>query len=189
MTVDPFAPVAGSKRRPVAAATAWTAIMPVPDGTPPPPAAHPTLGAATTEWRYADAAGRVLGYVRRFDPAEGKQFRPLTLQRSAAGANAEWRWESWPAPRPLYGLRELAQRPGAPVVVTEGEKACDAARKLLPGFVAVTSPNGSKSAGKADWSPLRGRAVTIWPDADPAGGDYARAVAKATERAGASRWR
>jgi putative DNA primase/helicase len=34
------------------------------------------------------------------------------------------------------------------VVVCEGEKAADAATRLLPGFVAVCSPNGSKSAAK-----------------------------------------
>jgi putative DNA primase/helicase len=53
----------------------------------------------------------------------------------------------------------------------------------LPGFVVVTSPNGSKSAGKADWSPLRDRAVTVWPDADVAG--YARRVARLAITAGA----
>jgi putative DNA primase/helicase len=50
----------------------------------------------------------------------------------------------------------------------------------------VTSPNGSKSASKADWSPLRGRAVTIWPDADAAGLEYARTVAKCSAAAGAT---
>jgi putative DNA primase/helicase len=71
------------------------------------------------------------------------------------------------------------------VVVCEGEKATDAATRLLPGFVVVTSPNGSKSAGKADWSPLRGRLVTVWPDADAAGFEYARQVAKLATTAGA----
>ena len=71
------------------------------------------------------------------------------------------------------------------MVVCEGEKAADAATGLLPGFVVVTSPNGSKSAGKADWSPLRGRAVTVWPDADAAGLEYARQVAKLATAAGA----
>ncbi len=67
----------------------------------------------------------------------------------------------------------------------EGEKAADAATRLLPGFVAVTSPNGSKGAGKADWSALRGRAVTVWPDADVAGLEYGRRVAMLATGAGA----
>jgi hypothetical protein len=71
------------------------------------------------------------------------------------------------------------------VVVCEGEKAADAAAHLLPGFAVVTSPNGSKGAGKADWSPVGGRAVTIWPDADAAGLEYAQAVARRAIQAGA----
>jgi hypothetical protein len=47
-------------------------------------------------------------------------------------------------------FQALAERPNAPVIITEGGKAADAAGKLLPGQVAVTSPNGSKSLSKAD---------------------------------------
>ena len=71
------------------------------------------------------------------------------------------------------------------MLVTEGEKAADAAGGLLPDRVAVASPNGSKSAAKADWSLLCGRRVVIWPDADAAGLDYARNVAKLATKAGA----
>jgi hypothetical protein len=123
----------------------------------------------------------------RFDTADGKQFRPLTLWRDADG-KLEWRWESWPSPRPLYGLKELAERPAATVVVCEGEKSADAARKLLPGFVVVSSPNGSKSAKQADWSPLRERDVVIWPDADASGEEYAHAVTECLAAVGARRW-
>jgi putative DNA primase/helicase len=86
----------------------------------------------------------------------------------------EWRWLGFPKPRPLYGLDRLAARPKAPVVVTEGEKAADAAALLLLDHVAVTSPGGSKAAKAADWSPLAGRHVVIWPDNDAPGQAYAR---------------
>jgi len=153
-------------------------VMPVPADAPAPPATHTKLGRPTKSWPYKDAAGGVIGYVLRFDGADGKEFRPLTLWRDSVSGTLEWRWESWPPKRPLYGLEELADRPVAPVVVCEGEKATDAARRLLPGFVVVTSPNGSKSADKADWSPLRGRDVVIWPDADLAGDEYAEGMSK-----------
>jgi putative DNA primase/helicase len=160
-------------------------LMPVPADAPLPPTAHPKLGEPSATWCYRDATGQVLGYVLRFDGTDGKQFRPLTCWRPAAGGEAAWRWESWPPRRPLYGLDRLAQRPSAPVVVTEGEKAADAATDLLTAFVAATSANGSKSAGKVDWSPLRGRRVVIWPDADAAGLEYAHSVAKLATAAGA----
>jgi putative DNA primase/helicase len=184
--VTPSRPSPGPAKRKATTATApkGTVIMPVPTDAPPPPAEHPTLGAPIATWRYTDAAGRLLGLILRFDPAGGKEFRTLTLWR-VAGGKFEWCWKSWPAPRPLYGLQGLADRPTAPVLVCEGERAADAAMLLLPGFVVVTSPNGSKSAGKADWSPLKAREITIWRDADAAGLDYARDVAKLVTRAGA----
>src|SRR5262249_886273 len=153
-------------------------VMPAPADAPAPPTTHPTRGRPNQSWPYKDAAGGVIGYVLRFDVADGKEFRPLTLWRDSVSGRLEWRWESWPPERTIYGLQELAGRPGAPVVVCEGEKATDAARRLLPGFVVVTSPNGSKSADKADWSPLRGRNVVIWPDADSPGDEYAKGVSK-----------
>ena len=153
-------------------------VMPVPADAPAPHSTHPALGRPNQSWPYKDAAGDVIGYVLRFDRADDKEFRPLTLWRDSASGRLEWRWESWPPNRPLYGLQELADRPVARVVVCEGEKATDAARRLLPDFAVITSPNGSESADKADWSPLRGRNVVIWPDADLPGDEYAEGVSK-----------
>jgi putative DNA primase/helicase len=52
--------------------------------------------------------------------------------------------------------------------------------------VAVTSPNGSKSAAKADWSPLKGRRVVVWPDADEPGARYAIEAGNLCLKAGAA---
>ena len=178
MSSDPFAPLScKSAAVPAVEPHAGRSIVvPIPADAPSPPGHR--LGKPAATWRYTDATGALLGNVHRFDRDGDKQFRPQTLWRDDMAAAFEWRWESWPAPRPLYGLDLLAAKPNAPVVVTEGEKACDAARRLLPaGFVAITSPNGSKSAKKADWSPLTRRRVVIWPDADDAGLAYAQAVA------------
>lgn len=139
----------------------------------------------SARWEYRDAPGELLGYVLRFDTAAGKEFHPLVYTRPKAGGRPGWRWKSWPKPWPLYGLNRLAARPDAKVVVTEGEKACDASAKLLPAFVAVTSPHGAKSADRADWSPLRGRDITIWPDADNEGLNYANIVADKVAAVGA----
>jgi putative DNA primase/helicase len=187
MTSDPFAPIGEAKKpattgkKGTPSAPAETVVMPVPDGAPAPPANLAKLGQPTAIWTYHDAAGGILGYVHRYDGPDGKQFRPLTLWRSSAGA-LKWSFKAWPEPRPLYGLRQLAERPSAPVLIVEGEKAAGAAARLLPGYVVVASPNGSKSARKANWSVLRARGAVIMPDADAAGMQYARDVAELVSR-------
>lgn len=105
----------------------------------------------------------------RFDPrGQRKSFAPLTLWRAESGRLA-WSWKWPPAPVPLYGLPELAARPDVPACIVEGEKACDAARELLPGCVAVTWAGGAQAVQKADLAPLAGREVWIWRDNDEPG--------------------
>jgi uncharacterized protein (DUF927 family) len=159
-------------------------MAPVPDDAPTPPDSHPTRGRPSNVWTYRNEAERVLMGIYRFNKPDGdKDVIPLTLWR-IAGAD-RWLWKAFPEPRPLYGLNRLAARPGAPVLICEGEKAADAAGELLPDFVAVTSPNGSKAARKAAWSPLAGRRALIWPDADESGAAYAAAVERLARNAGA----
>lgn len=52
-------------------------------------------------------------------------------------------------------------------------------------YVAVTSPAGSKSAHKADWSALKGRKVIVWPDHDEPGRRYGEDVTRLVTEAGA----
>lgn len=73
----------------------------------------------------------------------------------------------------LYGLPELLAAPTAMVWIVEGEGCADALAKL--GKIATTS-GGATSADAADWTPLRGRDVIVWPDADKPGRDYAAKV-------------
>lgn len=179
----PFRPISGTERKEPTQrrqAAKWFPLVDIPDDVKAPPASHYKHGQPSFIHEYRDAAGQRIGYVCRFDDTQSsKLFLPLTWCRNIETGTQDWRWKSWGVPRPLYGLDRLAARPGKPVVICEGEKATDAASQLLPGYVAVTSPNGSRSAIKADWSPLSGRTVVIWPDADEPGQRYAKDVAAA----------
>jgi len=143
-------------------------INPKHTGTPKERASYrPVMG-----WTYRDADRQLLGYVLRMaappwlSPGGGKWFVPITYCIGPGGAH-RWCVVPFPAPRPLYGLAELAARPAAPVIVTvEGEKACRAARRLLPEYVAVAWPGGCKSIAHIDWSPLGGRDVLLALDND-----------------------
>ncbi|QOJ18615.1 MAG: AAA family ATPase [Phycisphaeraceae bacterium] len=135
-------------------------------------------GPRSTTWTYHDAGGEPVGLVVRWNTPTGKDVRPVS--KTPAG----WIIGGMPTPRPLYALPDLlATKPGDRVYVAEGEKAADAARAV--GLVATTSPHGSKSAGKADWSPVSGREVVILPDHDDAGERYAADVARLATAAGA----
>ncbi|KZL21201.1 hypothetical protein PsAD2_00490 [Pseudovibrio axinellae] len=183
---DPFAAI-NSKQvtKPKREQPPKVIVMPVPSDAPEPPSFHGKLGVPSQCWTYRNAEGKVLGYVCRFDEAgEGKSYRPLCLFR--VGERLQWRWETWPQPRPLYGLDLLVKAPDTAVVIVEGEKAADAVRQLLLKHVCISSPGGSNAAKKADWSGLEGRKVFIWPDADEAGQRYADDVAGCLVKFGAA---
>lgn len=164
----------------------WTPIMPVPEDAPKidkDAAARlaPPGFSFTNGWRYLNADGHLLGAVVRYDrPANGvaaaKEIRPLTF--CERDGRREWRPKGFPDPRPLFQLQKLAKRPADPVLLVEGEKTATAAEKHFADYVVTTSPGGAQAVRKADWTPLFGRKVVIWPDHDKAGADYAAAVVK-----------
>ena len=134
----------------------------------------PTKGAEHI-WQYGPDC-----IVCRFP---GKRLRPLWWDGS------QWLWKAPPAPRPLYNLDALQQRPNAPVLIVEGEKTADAAAKLFPSAIAITWPSGCKAYAKADWSPIKGRRCTLWPDADAVGRDAMAKLAIHLLKAGAAQVR
>ena len=172
-------------------------IIPVPDGAPPMQYRHPKHGRPSASWAYRDAEGRLVGYACRFDFAKAdgtpdKDVLPITFCDLGNGKRG-WRSKGIPEPRPLYNLPAVvAPEPiseiidGRPaVLVCEGEKAADAAAALFPDLTATTPMHGAKSPAKADWSPLTGRRVVIWPDNDEPGRAFAGDVARHAVEAGA----
>lgn len=129
---------------------------------------------ANKSWAYRNADGALIGYIFRFNlPQGGKEIVPQTWCANAETGEQSWRWLSFAKPRPMYGLDLLAANPKAQVLVVEGEKACDAARAMFAmvgvspaKLVVVSWPGGGKAVKHVDWSPLHGRKVALWPDAD-----------------------
>lgn len=166
MGMDPTAPASAA---PPAAAkrprSVWTPVAPVSADAADPPAAHVKRGRPECRWEYRSVDGALLGYVCRFRTSDGgKEILPLVWARSEAG-EAAWRWMQWPEPRPLYGLDRL--RPDRTILIVEGEKCADAGHKALGEWLDVLSwPGGGNAVSKADWTPLVGRKVVIWPDCD-----------------------
>jgi len=141
-----------------------------PKGTKMPDFKHIDYGEPSVKYTYRDESGDVLFFVCRYDPAgERKQFIPFSY--TSAG---NWVRKMWPAPRPLFGLELLSgdygKRGEKSIMIVEGEKAAIAARMLVgDNYDVVTWHGGGNAVDKADWSPIYGKRILIWPDADEPG--------------------
>lgn len=145
-----------------------------PAGTPPPP-----LGSAVAQFPYYDATDldQPAFWVQRIPlpPRDGKSQK-LFIQRT--WLDSRWHRPSkrdaftseWPSPRPLFRLPELLRGdPVAPVLIAEGEGTVIAGAQLLPHHIVIGWCGGTAGIGHTDWSPLAGRTVILWPDADDPG--------------------
>lgn len=161
---SPAAPPAPPPRKPKRPAR-------IPD-KPPSDATPPTLDGAIAQWCYRDADGDQLFWIQRVNLPDGKK---LFIHRT--WIDGQWHRPSkrdaftseWPSPRPLYNLHLLNQHPTKPVLLCEGEKAADAAARLFPNILVLSWSNGAKAIPHVDFTPLAGRKVTLWPDADDDG--------------------
>lgn len=172
-TDDVVAVVKRQSKPKAKAKSEFTPIMPIPDaaGRSRPIFFGAKLGKLIASWPYRNAEGLVLCYVNRFLTVTGKSYLPQTYCKDSSGFQ-QWKLIAPPEPRPAYCLDRLAARPDAIVIFNEGEKSADAAQRLFPQYVAVTTMNGAKSPEKTDFTPFAGRKVYIAPDNDKAGTAY-----------------
>ena len=121
---------------------------------------------------YTDASGNTIYWrIRAKHPDTGEKWiRPMRRN----GQGFEFGEPSFDGPKPLYALHRIASNPDAAIWIVEGEQKADKLNNL--GLVATTS-GGAASARAANWEPLRGRTVIIWPDNDDPGQSYAGEVA------------
>ena len=99
--------------------------------------------------------------------------------KSATSHKHIWRGRGQPSRGLLLKLWEPAKPVDTDLVVlVEGEKAARAVKEA--GYIAATYCGGTSAVNFADYSPVEGRPVLIWPDADKPG--Y-RAAQKALQKA------
>lgn len=123
--------------------------------------------------KYTDRNGQVQHAVMRLkNNATGEKWiRPMWQTE----LGYDFGTPAYSGGKPLYHLDVLVNKPGETVWICEGELCVDVLTKM--GIVSTTS-GGANSAAGADWAPMHGRAVTVWPDNDPAGRRYAEDVTK-----------
>lgn len=126
-------------------------------------------------WEYKDAAGRVVGQVKRWNatPERAKVIRPWLPDEE------DYKWPDTSF-RPLLYLDEILGSEG-PVVLVGGEKCADAIREL--NYVGATIMGGENAIRKADLSVLEDRDVILWPDNDATGEKWATKLTEALKQA------
>jgi len=123
----------------------------------------------------------IFARLRFKNPATGKkEIRPIHKKDSG-----DWviKAAEFTDGTPLYNLHDICSpaRQAETVVLVEGERCVDL---LIACGILATTSGGAQSAEKADWAPLAGRNVLIWPDNDPAGIKYAEQAAAKLKKQG-----
>jgi hypothetical protein len=131
-----------------------------------------------TVYEYTSEDDTATHYVGRIEARDGrkKQFFPVTF--GVSKGRRGWFRKAPDIPRPLYGLNRLPTMPDAVVIVCEGEKAADAAQAIFFDHACLSWFGGAGQVDNADFGPLVGRKVIIWPDNDTAGRKVADRIAK-----------
>lgn len=124
---------------------------------------------------YRREDGSLIGYVLRHELPDGRKETPMVMWVRLSDGKTCWCRFPFPKPRPLYGLDELGD--ARQVIVVEGEKCRDALFGAT-GRAAASWPGGTEGVKHADWSPLAGRNVIVWPDADKPGMGTASEIAR-----------
>src|ERR1044072_1032637 len=82
----------------------WKQIKPT---SPPLEISHYKNGKPSAVWTYRDAAGKLIGFVCRFN-FEGGRKDVIPYVFATNGTKNEWRWLGFGSPRPLYNLDKIA---------------------------------------------------------------------------------
>jgi putative DNA primase/helicase len=140
---------------------------------------EPPVKNAEAHWYYNDD----FVVARHKDRKGGKTFRQYWFNGDQWQAKLPDHYKLANS-KPLLNLGKIRATTGW-VLVTEGEKACDAAAKYFPTLACTTWSGGCKGHGKTDFSPLKDRKIFLWPDADEDGLMAMQAVADKLLRQGA----
>ena len=129
------------------------------------------------------------GQIARFEIRDARgELVAVHVRRDADDGHKDFWWEgpsgaiglagASTADLPLYGSEDVAGwMKDEPIILVEGEKARDALARA--GFRALASVTGAASCpSREPLEVLRGRDVTLWPDADDVGRGHMRKLAE-----------
>lgn len=131
----------------------------------PKPTVYPALDAIISHYQNVEAVYEYTNPETKAVELAVIRYRKETRKGFAQCSPVEG---GWVAARPqgklpLYNRTRV--RDSKVIICVEGEKVVHALAGA--GHVATTSPMGAGKAREADWAPLKGKTVYLWPDNDP----------------------
>ena len=126
---------------------------------------------ADYSWAYRDADGKIILVIDRFNNKDGgKKCYPRCYAENLTTHEKGWINKKLLKGNPLYNFEEFNQKQNLPILIVEGEKACEGAKKLYGSeFWCITWLGGSCTAKNADIDLLKERKIYLVPDNDEAG--------------------
>ena len=120
-------------------------------------------------WWYRSADGGVLYGKKRIDLETPEGERQKKTYRPVRIVNGEVvdQGMSYPKNKELYNLPDVSKF--KKVIVVEGEKAAEAGKAKFSQAAVVTWSGGAHNISQADWEPLMGKDIYLWPDNDSDG--------------------
>lgn len=120
-------------------------------------------------YAYRNVKNQLCGYVVRIRDIETdkKLTLPAVYTENHHGIKS-WRSKGLGDDRCLYNEQRL-HGSNKPVLIVEGEKTADITQSLYSEFDVITWSGGANGYNKSNWSVLKDKQVTIWPDNDQAG--------------------
>ena len=137
-----------------------------PTPPPEPPKPQPLPNRPTdTRYPYMSAEGEVVMVVVRHDwPNRPKTFSQWIPTKD----KDKWLPTGLTGKKPLYNLPDVLDSNGK-VAVVEGEKCAIAAKTAWPTQTVTTWAGGANAWSYTDWTPLKGRGVSLLADGDEPG--------------------
>lgn len=122
-------------------------------------------------WTYKNKKGEPLLYIERFDKEDGsKEVKPRCYAQNKETGEKIWLAANlFSEETPLYNLENYNGNIDKPVLIVEGEKTAEAAKRLFPDYWVTTWLGGCGQVKKARIKFLSGRSIYLLPDNDEPG--------------------
>ena len=128
---------------------------------------------------YKNSDNQTCFFVRRYEPytpgndSPKKKIAPYSYDL----ISATWKCGWWEKDRPLFHEERLLNSQNT-VIILEGEKTTQIAKKLFPKYDAVSWSGGSKAMSLTTYAALKDKKVILFPDHDKPGLEAMHEVAK-----------